>query len=162
MIEEFRSAKLVDAAKSLGVNPFELVRLSVALGEPTSDLRFSSDSLATIQDKAGIRRFWADRALPSTGNPIEASVRGACGLLLDLGFVGNTGTRLDNLSRGLTDVQAEVIDEATALLAEEGAVLLMSSSAGLQVSVAPGFEGQIRAIADGSNTPATIASLWAE
>lgn len=162
MIDEFRAAKLVDAAKRLGVGPFELVRLSVALGESSSDLRFTSDSLAKIEDKAGIRRFWEDRALPSSGNPIEAAVRGACGLLLDLGFVGTTGTRLDNLSRGLTDTQAEAIDESTALLAEEGAVLLMTSAAGLQVSVAPGFEGKIRAIADGSETPSTIASLWTE
>ncbi len=162
MIEQFRAAKLVDAAKRLGVGPFELVRLSVALGEASSDLRFTSDSLSKIQDKAGIRDFWADRALPSSRNPVEAAVRGACGLLLDLGFVGNIGTRLDNLSRGLTEHQAEAIDESTALLAEEGAVLLMTSAAGLQVSVAPGFEGKIRAIADGSDTPDTIASLWTE
>ena len=162
MMDEFRAAKLVDAAKTLGVNPFELVRLSVALGEPTEDLRFSADALDSIRQKAGIRSFWQDRTLPARSNPIESAVRGACGLLLDLGFVGNTTTRVDNLTRGLSDDQADAVDEAAALLAEEGAVLLMTSSAGLQVSVAPGHEAKVRAIADGSSTPDDIASLWTE
>ena len=162
MIEEFRSSGLVAAAQKLGVNPFELIRLSVALEEPTADLRFASDALEKIGTKAGIRSLWSEHSLPQASSPIEAAIRGAAGLLLELGFVGNSTTRLDNLSRGLTGDQQEAVDEAAALLAEDGAFLLITSPAGLQVSVAPGHEGTVRALADGSSAPDAVRALWTE
>lgn len=162
MIEEFRPSSLVDAAKEIGVNPFELVRLSVALDEPSEDLRFSAAAIAKLREKAGIRLFWAERELPDLGNPVESAVRGACGLLLDEGLVGDTTTRLDNLTRGLSPLQAEAIDEAIALLAEAGSIVLMTAPAGLQVAVVAGKEDSVRGVADGSNIPDELASLWAE
>ena len=162
MIDEFRSSTLVQAARKLGVNPFELVRLSVALDEPSADLRFTADSVERLREKAGIESLWQSNSLPSASNPIEAAVRGAMQLLLDKNMVGTNTMRLDNLSRGLTTPQQEAIDEATALLAEGGSVLLMSAPAGLQVSIAPGREGAVRSLADGSQVPPAVRALWTE
>lgn len=160
MIDEFRPLGLSDAARRVGVDPFELVRLAVVFDEPLARLRLGADAIARLRAQAGIEELWADRALPEDSNPVRAAVRGAAQLLLDRGWVGQSATRLDNLGRGLPPIQQDAIEEAATILAEEGVLLLVASPRGVQVSVAPGAEATLRAIAAGTSAPESLAALW--
>lgn len=160
MIDEFRPKKLSDAARDLGIDPFELVRLSVAFDTLPENLRFGTDLLELIGQQAGVEVWWAEERLPADDNPARAAVRGALGALLRRGYVGAKTTRLDNLSRGLDPVQADAIAEAVAVLSEGGQVLVVAAAKGTQVSAAPGQEAALSRIADGSGIPDALAAIW--
>lgn len=160
MLDEFRPLKLSDAARYLGLDPFEVVRLSVVFREASPDLRFPKASLERLREQAGLVDVWADRALPVDDNPSRAAVRGALAYLRDSGLIGSASTRLDNLARGLGAAEQEVIQEGAAILHEAGVLLLTPAPRGLQVSVAPGAEQLVSSIADGGEAPEELAALW--
>jgi len=162
MIDEFRSVTLSQAAHQLGVDPFEVVRLAQAIATVPDDLRFSAALIAQLRADGGITTPWNERSLPEDTNPIRAAVRGALTLLAEGGFVGANTTRLDNLSRGLTNDQQDAVTEACVVLAEEEALAITATAAGQQVSIVVGQEGIVARIADGSSSPESLSLLWAE
>ena len=64
MLDEFRQLGLSDAARELGVDPFEVVRLIVAFGPEDAPLTMKLDQVSALRVKAGIEDWWTDATLP--------------------------------------------------------------------------------------------------
>lgn len=148
MIEELRPLGLVEAARRLKIDPFELVRVEVGLGSRLERLTWTADRLATVARDGGIEAVWLDPQNLSP-NPL-VRVREAFGELGRRGFVGSKSTRLENLTRGLSLGEAERVRRAAPALAEEGLLLLSAGALGAAISVKPGAEGKLAAIAAGT------------
>jgi hypothetical protein len=148
VISDLRPVGLVDSAKRLKIDPFELVRIEVGLGSPLERLGWSTERLDVIARDGGIEPRWLDPAkLPSTP---AGRVREAFGELGRRGFVGAKSTRLENLARGLSLAEGDMIRRAAPLMAEEGLLLLASGPLGALVAVRPGSEAKVAAVAAGT------------
>ncbi|MBW2258550.1 MAG: hypothetical protein JRI25_28720 [Deltaproteobacteria bacterium] len=160
MLDELRPVGLSDAARELGVDPFEVVRLMITAGMDTKTLTLRSEDVEAIRTNAGIEFWWADAMLPEDDNHLRAAVRGALGELLARGLVGTVTTRLDNLWRGLEIMQQVAIEQAVMVLLEEDKLLTMASPRGVQVSIAPGVEGDLEEIVAGTAAHADLSAVW--
>lgn len=160
MLDDLRPVGLSDAARELGVDPFEVVRLMVATGMDAESLTLRSEDVAAIRKSAGIEWWWSDTMLPEDENLLRAAVRGALDGLLSRGLIGATTTRLDNLWRGLEVMQQVAIEQAVMVLLEEGKLTTVASPHGVQVSIAPGAEDALREIAAGTAEHAGLSAVW--
>jgi hypothetical protein len=160
VLDDLRPVGLSDAARELGVDPFEVVRLMIAVGMDMKTLTLRGDDVETIRAEAGIEFWWADSMLPEDDNPLRAAVRGALGELRSREFVGNATTRLDNLWRGLEVMQQVAIEQAVMVLLEEEKLITVASPRGVQVSIASGAEGALEEIVAGTAAHAGLSAVW--
>jgi len=160
VLDELRPLGLSDAARALGVDPFEVVRLTVAFGPKSGPLTLSLDQVAELRDHAGIEDWWTDASLPDDGNRLRAAIRGAIHQLISRRLVGEQTTRLDNLWRGLAVDQQVGVEQAVMVLLEEEKLLTAASPRGVQVSIAPGAETLLDKIASGAAEHAGLAAVW--
>lgn len=149
MLDDLRPLSLSDAARDLGVDPFEVVRLMVASEIAFDSLTLTRDDVAQVRRNAAIERWWADSTLPVDENRLRAAVRGALHQLLSRGLIGEATTRLDNLWRGLELEQQMAIEQAVMVLLEEEKLLTAASPRGVQVSVSPPAADALEKIANG-------------
>lgn len=167
MLAELRPMSLSDAARHLGVDPFEVVRLLVAAGGeagaghgwPTS-LHLSHEQAEALRASAGIEHWWQDAPPPADDNPLRSAVLGAVQQLVSRGLVGERTTRLDNLWRGLGYEQQVAIEQAVMVLLEEAKLVTAASPRGVQVSIAPGAEKELEQLASGEAEHAGLAAVW--
>jgi hypothetical protein len=151
---------LVDVARRLGVDPFEVVRLMVVGGVASTTLRFSPDDVARLASLTGIEADWALVSPPSDTNPMRARVRGVLGRLLQSGRVGSATTRRDNLWRGLPDAEAAVVMHAVAVLVGEGHLWVDAATSVDRVSANPKAVVELQRIVDGKSEPPSLTAVW--
>ncbi len=161
MLSDLRPMSLTDAARTLGVDPFEVVRLMVASRTPMDTLTLDPDQADALRESAGIECWWEESTLPDDANPLRAAVRGALHQLVSRRLIGEVTTRLDNLWRGLTLDQQVAIEQAVMVLLEEQKLLTAASPRGVQVSITPGSEGELEQVATGQTEHAGLGAVWA-
>lgn len=156
MLDALRPMGLSAAARALGVDPFEVVRLMVASGADMEHLQLSAAGIDAVRDMAGIESWWTEARLPDDPDPRRAAVRGAFAQLVTRGYVGSSTTRMDNLWRGLGLAQQVAIEQAVYVLVEDGAVATAASPKGVQIAAVAGEESHL---ADLSQHPG-LAPIW--
>lgn len=159
MLDDFRPMGLDDLAARVGVDPLEAVRLLVVAGATTADQLYTPAHAEQIGTAGGVATWWKGPP-PTDDNAARGHVRGALQMLIDGGFVGEKGARIDNLWRGLASSDAEPIRDAVDLLVAEGILLLAHTQAGPMVSIASRAQPDVSRIAQGSLEPAALAAVW--
>lgn len=163
MLEELRPLGVSDAAKRLGIDVFEVVRLLVASGTTPEHLQLSPDHVERLRVFGGIEApWWGEAELPEDEHPLRQRVRAAVQLLIDRGFVGDTTTRMDNVWRGLPDDDQAFLQTALTVIGEEGLLAVVATPVGVQVAIAPDRLDTARAIADGSHDTPGLTALYQE
>jgi hypothetical protein len=164
MLEDLKPVGLPEAARRIGVDPFEVLRLLVVAGAvPDGALLVDPE----IVDKLpGIGRiedpWWSGVSLPKDANQARARVRAAVKLLLDRGRVGEDRTRLDNVWRGLEPPDRKLLERALEVLAEEGMIRILPSPIGPLVSIDPSAVESARKLAAGKHDSPGLKALLAE
>ena len=159
MLDDFRPIGLDDLAARVGVDPLEAVRLLVVAGATTDDQLYTPAHIEKITAAGGVATWWSGPP-PKDDNAARAHVRGALQMLIDGGYVGEKGARIDNLWRGLPSANAEPIRDAVDLLVAEGVLLLAHTQAGPMVSIASRAQSDVSRIAQGAHEPAALAAVW--
>jgi hypothetical protein len=162
MLDELRPKGLKEAALSLGVEPFEVVRLLIAADAvPPGAMRLDDELLGTLREVGGIEASWwaGDDELPEDDDPRRARVRAALGALLAREIIGDATTRLDNVWRGLSPDDQLVLQAAFTALAEDGLLALLATPVGLKVAVVAGKQVEAQTIVDGSGSSASLDAL---
>jgi len=162
MLSEFQPLGLSDAARQLGVDPFEVVRLAVAAGKGLDKpMQFDADLVDELRQLGQIDDPWWDAVdLPEDPNPLRQRVRAALQLLIDKGVQGDTTTRMDNIWRGLPFDDQSLLQQAVMVLAEEAALRVVGSPVGLMVSIEPSAADTVKALAAGTSESAGLQSLY--
>lgn len=156
MLSELLPMNLSDAARRLGVDPFELMRILVATNSVPKDLVFRAAEVDALREPAGIdEAWWKDVVLPDDVNPRRQRVRGVLHMLLAGG-----ATRKDNVWRGLEASERELVRGAVDILVEEGLLAEATTKALTSLSVADGSEERVRAIADGEADTSALSALY--
>lgn len=147
---------LYEAARTLGIDPFEAVRLLV-LGDafPEGTLLLTVDHVEKIRETGGIEHWWVDGA-PSGQELVQAMI----GKMIEGGLVGEVGTRIDNLWRGLDEEQQALLQQAVNILAQNAQILSFMTPRGVQVSLAPDAASFLGQVASGEAQHDQLAVLW--
>lgn len=160
MFEELLPTGLTSAARRLGVEPLEVVRLMVVSDTVTPGFIVTPEHLHKLQRLGGIEGgWWQGIELPEDASPARARVRAALGLLLKQGADGPI--RMDNLWRGLSLDDQGLIEEALNLLADEEIVLVENAEMGVVVSVPPASRDRVQRISDGAEQVESLEPLFA-
>ncbi|MBN2800871.1 MAG: hypothetical protein JXX28_17170 [Deltaproteobacteria bacterium] len=155
MLDELRPMGLYQAALTLEIEPFEVVRLlTLANAVPESNLLICDATLDLIKDVGGIEQWWTD----SPDQPDEL-VRAAIGILLDRGHIGERSARIDNLWRGLPVESQSVLQQAVHQLVQGGFLATMMHLQGVHVTVAPEAVDRLRAVAAGELSLSSLSPL---
>jgi hypothetical protein len=162
MLSEFQPLGVTDAARRLGLDPFEVVRLLVAADKGLDGpMQFTPELVEELRTLGRIDPpWWADVELPEDANPLRQRVRAALQLLLDKGVVGDQTTRMDNLWRGLPFEDQGLLQQAVMVLAEEGSLRVVGSPIGLLVAVEASAKDTVAGIAAGTNDSAGLTALY--
>lgn len=160
MIQELRPIGLYDAARTLGIDPFEVVRLLVvADAVPSGQLRLTDDHVDKIRETGGIE-FWWTEPLPESDNPRRALVQAMIARLIDQGYVGDRGTRIDNLWRGLPVEEIALLQQAVNVLAHGGHLVTFLTPRGVQAALTADSVEHLRGVAEGQTEDESLAVLW--
>lgn len=137
MLDSLKALTLGEAARQVGVDPFELVRILVQRGEG-AHLRIPRSSIPEIRDFAGVESWWSGQyEVVDDPFAVRGRVLTALQMLLDRGHVGLASlTRLDNLWRGLPLSDQQVIESVVRVLEGDGLLVLVQTERGLQVAAA--------------------------
>ncbi len=136
MTAELRPAPLAEASRQLGIDPFELVRLMVAAGHRPQLLELTGIDLVRIAEFAGIERWWDEAAdPPKDDKPRRGLVRATVDEILSRRFVDTGRTKKDNLGRGRTEAETQLVEEAIDVLIEQGLLVVEPHVRGTRVSV---------------------------
>lgn len=162
MLHELQPLGLVDSAKRLGLDPFELVQLLVATDGVPKDMVFSTEQVDGLIGKGGVESGWWDEATLPEGdkNPKRQRVRAALGLLLDRGHVGGAGTRADNLWRGLSSEDQMLVRDAVLVLVDEGLLDNVPAKSANNVTVSAEHEARVRDIVEGRTEHSALSALY--
>lgn len=156
MLGELRTVGLIEAARRLGVHPFELVRLAVVADSVPGRFHFDDDLLDTLRQAGGLQAWWEDRALPQGGSDAERVARGVLQLLFEHGAVSPKSTRMDNLWRGLSVPHQVIAQGVVSALVEAEMLTSEPTPAGVQVGVASSHAKTLRKAAEGGALPAQV------
>ena len=161
MRDDLRPLSLTDAARSLGIDPFEVVRLLVASEAMPEGAPFlTAERVEALRELGGIEAAWWEGArLPEDANPRRRRLRAALALLAARGHVGTEATRLDNVTRGLPAAEQRFLGTALRALADDGLLSVEVRPVGVVVAIVASAAGRVRSIADGIETPASVAGL---
>jgi hypothetical protein len=160
MLENLIPSGLTGAARNLGVEPLEVVRLMVMTDTVSDGFNCNADHLQKLAAYGQIETGWWDGAeLPEDDNATRQRVRAAIGLLLGRCSGGQT-IRLDNLWRGLPVEEQELVEEAMNILADEERVQIGNHTSGVRIGVPPDQEDGLKAIANGKAESEGLAELY--
>ncbi|MBX2801711.1 MAG: hypothetical protein KTR31_28795 [Myxococcales bacterium] len=162
MLEELKPLTLTGTARRLGVDPFEVVRLLVAArAVPQGPFALSPDLVQRLRELGKIDLPWWDTVqLPADPHPKRQRVRAALLQLLLRKHIDESATRVDNVLRGLPPEEQELLQHSLTALAEAGMLHIRPSNIGSVVSVVGNRVEQVRAIADGGDIPAELATVF--
>jgi len=161
-----------EAARRLGVHPFEIVRHLTIHRQAIPGFQIEADLLPTIMAWAGIEDWWAEEAESAATadeptprhdpNPRRRVVRGIPFKLLALGKVGASHTRIDNAWRGLSgDLKGfgkTVVDR----MKRDGLLLSKPTVNGEHIFLNPARLEDIQALIDWEDPPAAYRELVQE
>jgi hypothetical protein len=157
MLDEFRTLGLSDAARRLGCDPFDLVKLLVASGRPGADLRFDAATLDQLRLLGRMEDpWWAGVALPVDASVLRARCRAAVQLLHQRGHVGEHQTRLDNVLRGLGFEEQGAVRRCLTALAEDGVIAVAHTPIGPMVSIPNASLDKAKRFVAGNLSPAAF------
>lgn len=160
MLDEFRPLTLTDAARRLGVDPFEVLRLQVAAGIAEPSMTFDAATIDRLREVGRLDGpWWAGVSLPTDDNPRRARVRAAVQLLQMRGHTGESRTRLDNTWRGLASEEQSLVRDGLQALSEDGVVEIAASPIGLMVSIPAKALDQVQQIVAGRTTPPALKAV---
>lgn len=163
MLEELRPLGVSDAARRLGVDLFEVVRLLVASGDVPEHLELTPERVEELRTLGGIDApWWPAFELPEDEHPLRQRVRGALQLLLDRGHVGDSLTRMDNVWRGLPDDDQAFLQAALTSLGEDGLLAVVATPVGVKVAIPSEHVEVVRQIAAGHHDTPGLTSLYQE
>lgn len=158
MYEELLPTGLTGAARKLGVEPLEVVRLMVLSDTVTPSFQVTEAHLEKLRTLGRIHHgWWNGVELPKDELPARAKVRAALGILLKHAPEGPV--RMDNLWRGLPVDDQALIEEALNLLADEEVLVVANDEVGVTVSVPADHVATVKAIVDGSSQPDVLNAL---
>lgn len=161
MLDELKPVTLVEAARRIGTDPFEVVRLLVAAGAfPEGTLLIDGEIVEKLRGIGRIEPpWWAGVTLPKDANPARARVRAAIQLLLDKGRVGEDRTRMDNVWRGLEPAECRLVERAMIALASDGLVRITPSAIGPLLSIEPSAVDAAKKLTAGKFEPPGLRAL---
>ena len=163
MLHELRPMGFAEAARHLGVDIFEMVRILTNTDGMPDRLVFEADQLIKIKTDAGIESsWWTDESLPKDHNPGRQRVRAALQLLLDRGHIGAPGTRMDNVGRGLSPDDQSLVSEALNALASDGLMSIHTTPVATLVYINETGKARIAEIAAGKGDTAALSALYEE
>ena len=159
-MEGTRPIGLYGAGRILGIDPFEVVRLLVVADAfPAGELQLKPDHLALVRSTGGIEEWWTQMPV-RTGDPRRAMVLAALARLLEHGAIGEKGTRLDNLWRGLPPEDCVLVQQAIQILVQGGQIATWMTPRGIQVAVLPEAVDNLQRVASGQADPGPLGALW--
>jgi hypothetical protein len=149
---------LNELSRRLGVDPFETVRLLVAVRHDLSGpMMFDPSLVETLRSQGGVEdSWWADAGAAEPKERVQAVVRA----MLDRGLVGDTTTRMDNVWRGLPFEDQALVQQAITALAEEQIVRCIGTPIGLQVAIDAGQKAKAEKIAAGKASTSGLDALY--
>jgi hypothetical protein len=151
---------LYEAGRLLGLDPFEIVRLLVLAGAfPAREIALGPEHLAVVRSTGGVEDWWTPPP-PRTGDARRSIVLAVLGRLIEHGAVGDTGTRADNLWRGLPPEDQLLVQQAVQLLVQSGRIATWMTPRGVQVAVAHEAVEDLRRVAAGEADPGPLGALW--
>lgn len=163
MPSELIPKNLVGAAQALDSDPVELVRVMTRLGRMQGHLTLSDDALASIRAEGSFEPAWlADATLPDDSDPGRQHARAALLWLAAREDESSSGTRVENLWRGMDPDAVEAVRVVIDHVAAEGLVTVTRSSVGTFVAVKDGSAARIRDLAEGSELVDRWSDLVAE
>ncbi len=163
MLDELRPMTVGDAARSLGIDVFEVVRLLVASRTADENLSVNAEVVSELRTFGGIQdSWWEGAAEPSDANPERGRLRAALQLLRDRGHLGTNTTRMDNVWRGLSAADQDFLQTALSILGEEGHLALVASPVGIQVSIHDDSKNIIDAIIDKGTMTSGLNAIFEE
>ncbi|MCB9677518.1 MAG: hypothetical protein H6737_20585 [Alphaproteobacteria bacterium] len=149
MLDDLLPKGLTDAARRLGVEPLEVVRLMVVTDTVSDGFAATDDHVAKLAAFGAIETGWWEGAeLPKDKNESRQRVRAAIGLVLGR-CAGGVRVRMDNLWRGLPLDAQELVEEAMNVLSDEGLVRIENAASGVLITVPADSEAQLRELASG-------------
>ena len=162
MLDELRPLGLTDAAKRLGIDPFEVVRLLVVADAMPEQLHLTDDHVEKVRSVGGIEFWWDEVDPPSDADPRRGLVRMALATLQQRGIVGDTTTRLDNLWRGLPAETVALLQQAIGVLVQEGLLGTYPSPRGWQISIQSTRAEDVDKIVEGQGMPPALDAMLTE
>ena len=160
-MELFRKLTLSEVARELQLKPFDIARILGQSGGLPDVLQFSDELVAEIRKKAGVEIWWEDDTLPlEDDNRSRGLVRALAFKLLKHEEEGGESTRADNLFRGLVNADQLLIRRAVNQLIREGLLLSVPTASGLHVKIDTVQRDTLQGIAQGSDIPDSIETLW--
>jgi hypothetical protein len=159
MLDTFRPKRLSGLAQALHVDPFEVVRLSVAAGVSLEDHAFSGDDLTTLETFAGIEHWFTVGPFVADASPVRSYARSGVKALLDGGFVGSNTTRLDNLWRGVPAELRPQLEQAIGSMLQAGELTSVASPKGTQVAAVESARDALAAFASDGTLPASLTGV---
>lgn len=156
---------LSEAALRLGIHPFDLVRVLVALGSFPDDLHLSEEDLARVEQLGGLETWWAPGTLAESVRgadpvPLRGMARALAIQLVEHEVFGEASTRLDNLFRGLhpeDQGQARVVLQC---MVQAGLVSMVPTPSGMNVTVPLERGEDLIQVARGDSMPESLAKYW--
>lgn len=154
---------VADVAASVGLHPFEVVRLLGHAGELPPALRFEPGDVARVRELSGVEAWWE----PPVDLPIDdpertlALLTGLARRLVERRVVAPVTTRADNLVRGLPPADARRLRRVINGLVRARMLVTQASWRGLLVSVEPTWEPIVVDIAKGGQLPRVLREAWA-
>lgn len=161
MLDELQPLSLTAAARRLGIDPFEVVRLLVvADAVPKGPFALPPELVQRLAELGRIEPpWWEGVALPNgEGPPGLKRIRAALGLLLSRGHTTGQPTRLDNVWRGLAPGEQQQISRALHALVDEGLLAIEAAPIGQLVWILDGATERVQAIAEGSDIPDSLTT----
>ena len=160
MLDELRPLGLADAARDLGVDPFEVVRLLVIAEAVPDRMALTADHIEKARETGGIEEWYGDGdGLPEDDNAKRRVIRGALGKMVDGGYVGETTTRMDNVWRGIDADGQLVLQQMVSQLVSEGHLLTAASQKGVQISLNPESMDVVTKVVEGKKAPVDLSPL---
>lgn len=158
-LELFQRLSVEQVARWLELHPFEIIRILVADGSLTSDLKLDSNNVERIRLAGGLETWWEGPPTPQAGETLaRALVRTLCAEVIAHGGVEPTYLRADNLFRGLEPQHQATLQRAVNALIKEGVLNCTMSATGKTISVVAARAADVRTFGEGGGGP--VDRLW--
>ncbi|MCB9763446.1 MAG: hypothetical protein H6739_27005 [Alphaproteobacteria bacterium] len=161
---QFQRLTLSEVSLRLGIHPFDLIRVLVALDEMPDDLTFSEEDVDRIRERGGLETWWIDDAPAEQVRhddpvPVRGMARAMAMQLIAHKVLGRATTRLDNLIRGLEPESQVYARNVLSKMLQEGYLQTFNTPSGLNISVVSNRAEDLRRIA-GGDYPREMKALW--
>lgn len=160
MLSDLLPKNLTGAARTLGVDPFEVVRLLVASDKSRGPYTFGPADVEALQLYGDIENWWPGIPVPDDTVAPRARIRAVVAEMLRRRLVGDRQTRLDNLWRGLPDEERQLLEDGVDALCDLGMLGTHASASGIRISMQEDAVPHLKPLASGERTPPELERLW--